>query len=56
MEIGKMYLQQLWVLKSMVLGISVKEEDIRRIVGENKTNMKIAVMADIGRSLKKSLS
>ena len=30
-----------------------KEEDIRRIVGENKTNMKIAVMADIGRSLKR---
>ena len=32
-----------------------KEEDIRRIVGENKTNMKIAVMADIGRSLKEEL-
>ena len=27
-----------------------KEEDIRRIVGENKTNMKIAVMADVGRT------
>jgi len=32
-----------------------KEADIRRIVGENKTNMKIAVMADIGRSLKEEL-
>uniref|UniRef100_UPI0040470CFE aldolase catalytic domain-containing protein n=1 Tax=Aliarcobacter sp. TaxID=2321116 RepID=UPI0040470CFE len=32
-----------------------KEEDIRRIVGENNTNMKIAVMADIGRSLKEEL-
>ncbi|WP_323658629.1 aldolase catalytic domain-containing protein [Aliarcobacter butzleri] len=32
-----------------------KEEDIRRIVGENKTNMKIAVMSDIGRSLKEEL-
>ncbi|CAM3535810.1 aldolase catalytic domain-containing protein [Arcobacter aquimarinus] len=32
-----------------------KEEDIRRIVGENKTDMKIAVMADIGRSLKEEL-
>ncbi|MDY3205659.1 MAG: aldolase catalytic domain-containing protein [Arcobacter sp.] len=32
-----------------------KEEDIRRIVGENNTDMKIAVMADIGRSLKEEL-
>ena len=32
-----------------------KEEDIRRIVGENKTDMKIAVMADIGRTLKEEL-
>ena len=32
-----------------------KEEDIRRIVGNNDTNMKIAVMADIGRSLKEEL-
>ncbi|MDZ7817473.1 MAG: aldolase catalytic domain-containing protein [Aliarcobacter sp.] len=32
-----------------------KEADIRRIVGENNTNMKIAVMADIGRSLKEEL-
>ncbi|MGE4382475.1 MAG: aldolase catalytic domain-containing protein [Arcobacter sp.] len=32
-----------------------KEEDIRRIVGDNNTNMKIAVMSDIGRSLKEEL-
>lgn len=32
-----------------------KEEDIRKIVGENNTNMKIAVMSDIGRSLKEEL-
>ena len=32
-----------------------KEEDIRRIVGDNKTNLKIAVMSDIGRSLKEEL-
>lgn len=32
-----------------------KEEDIRRIVGENNTNMKISVMSDIGRSLKDEL-
>jgi len=32
-----------------------KEEDIRRIVGDNNTDMKIAVMADIGRSLKEEL-
>lgn len=32
-----------------------KEEDIRRIVGENNTNMKIAVMSDIGRTVKEEL-
>ena len=32
-----------------------KEADIRKIVGNNDTNMKIAVMADIGRSLKEEL-
>jgi 4-hydroxy 2-oxovalerate aldolase len=32
-----------------------KEEDIRRIVGENKTNMKIAVMSDIGRTVNAEL-
>jgi len=32
-----------------------KEEDIRRIVGDNNTNMKIAVMSDIGRVVKDEL-
>ena len=32
-----------------------KEEDIRRIVGENNTNTKIAVMSDIGRTVKEEL-
>jgi 4-hydroxy 2-oxovalerate aldolase len=32
-----------------------KEEDIRRIVGENNTNLKIAVMSDIGRTVKDEL-
>ncbi|MBD3843678.1 MAG: aldolase catalytic domain-containing protein [Campylobacterales bacterium] len=32
-----------------------KEEDIRRIVGENNTDLKIAVMSDIGRTVKEEL-
>lgn len=32
-----------------------EEEDIRRIVGENNTDMKIAVMADIGRTFKEDI-
>ena len=32
-----------------------KEEDIRRIVGNNDTNMKIAVMSDIGRTVNSEL-
>lgn len=32
-----------------------KEEDVRRIVGENNTHMKIAVMADVGRTLKEEI-
>jgi 4-hydroxy 2-oxovalerate aldolase len=32
-----------------------KEEDIRRIVGNNDTNLKIAVMSDIGRTVKEEL-
>jgi len=32
-----------------------KEEDIRRIVGDNNTDMKIAVMSDIGRVVKDEL-
>jgi len=32
-----------------------REEDIRRIVGDNETNTKIAVMSDIGRTVKDEL-
>jgi len=32
-----------------------KEEDIRRIVGDNNTDLKIAVMSDIGRTVKEEL-
>ncbi len=32
-----------------------EEEDIRRIVGDNNTDMKIAVMADIGRTFKEEI-
>jgi 4-hydroxy 2-oxovalerate aldolase len=31
------------------------EEDIRRIVGENNTNLKIAVMSDVGRTIKEEI-
>ena len=32
-----------------------KESDIRRIVGENNTNTKISVMADVGRTIKEEI-
>jgi len=32
-----------------------KEADLRRIVGDNDTNLKIAVMADVGRTLKEEI-
>jgi 4-hydroxy 2-oxovalerate aldolase len=32
-----------------------KEEDIRSIVGENNTNLKIATMADVGRTIKEEI-
>lgn len=32
-----------------------KEKDVRRIVGENNTNLKIAVMADVGRTIKEEV-
>lgn len=32
-----------------------KEEDVRRIVGENNTDLKIAVMADVGRTIKEEI-
>jgi 4-hydroxy 2-oxovalerate aldolase len=32
-----------------------KEEDVRRIVGENNSDLKIAVMADVGRTVKEEI-
>ncbi|RXJ60793.1 aldolase catalytic domain-containing protein [Candidatus Marinarcus aquaticus] len=32
-----------------------KEEDIRRIVGENNTSLKLATMADVGRTIKEEI-
>jgi len=32
-----------------------KEEDIRKIVGENNTNLKIATMSDVGRTIKEEI-
>ena len=55
MEIGKNVSPTIMSVEEYGPWNFCKEEDIRRIVGENKTNMKIAVMADIGRSLKEEL-
>ena len=55
MEIGKNVSPTIMSIEEYGPWNFCKEEDIRRIVGENKTNMKIAVMADIGRSLKEEL-
>lgn len=55
MEIGKNVSPTIMSEAEYGLWNFCKEEDIRRIVGENKTNMKIAVMSDIGRSLKEEL-
>ena len=55
MEIGKMYHPTIMSVDEYGPWNFCKEEDIRRIVGNNDTDMKIAVMADIGRSLKEEL-
>ena len=55
MEIGKNVSPTLMSEEEYGCWNFCKEEDIRRIVGENKTDMKIAVMSDIGRSLKEEL-
>ena len=55
MEIGKNVSPKIMSVDEYGPWNFCKEEDIRRIVGENKTNMKIAVMSDIGRSLKEEL-
>jgi len=55
MEIGKNNSTKLMSDKEFGAWNFSKEEDIRRIVGDNNTDMKIAVMSDIGRTLKEEL-
>jgi len=55
MEIGKNNSPTLMSEEEFGAWNFCKEEDIRRIVGENNTNTKIAVMSDIGRVVKDEL-
>ncbi len=55
MEIGKNNSPTLMSQEEFGAWNFCKEEDIRRIVGENNTDMKIAVMSDIGRTVKEEL-
>lgn len=55
MEIGKNNSSTIMCDKEFGAWNFCKEEDIRRIVGDNDSNMKIAVMSDIGRTLKEEL-
>ncbi len=55
MEIGKNNSPKLMSEEEFGPWNFCKEEDIRRIVGENNTDMKIAVMSDIGRTVKDEL-
>jgi len=55
MEIGKNNSPTLMSEEEFGAWNFCKEEDIRRIVGENSTNTKIAVMSDIGRVVKDEL-
>lgn len=55
MEIGKIVDKKVMDPKVYGPWNFCEEEDIRRIVGNNDTNLKIAVMADIGRSFKENL-
>jgi len=55
MEIGKNNSPTLMSEEEFGAWNFCKEEDIRRIVGNNDTNMKIAVMSDIGRTVKEEL-
>jgi 4-hydroxy 2-oxovalerate aldolase len=55
MEIGKNNSPTLMCGKEFGIWNFSKEEDIRRIVGNNDTDMKIAVMSDIGRTVKEEL-
>jgi 4-hydroxy 2-oxovalerate aldolase len=55
MEIGKNNSPSIMCEEEFGAWNFCKEEDIRRIVGDNNTNMKIAVMSDIGRTVKEEL-
>ncbi len=55
MEIGKNNSTTLMSEEEFGTWNFCKEEDIRRIVGDNDTNMKIAVMSDIGRTVNSEL-
>ncbi|WP_121626894.1 aldolase catalytic domain-containing protein [Poseidonibacter antarcticus] len=55
MEIGKNNSPSIMSEKEYGPWNFCKEEDIRRIVGNNDTNMKIAVMSDIGRTVNEEL-
>ncbi len=55
MEIGKNNSPTLMSTEEYGLWNFSREEDIRRIVGDNDTNTKIAVMSDIGRTVKDEL-
>jgi 4-hydroxy 2-oxovalerate aldolase len=55
MEIGKNNSPTLMSTEEFGKWNFSKEEDIRKIVGNNDTNLKIAVMSDIGRTVKEEL-
>ncbi|MCK5293285.1 MAG: nucleoid-structuring protein H-NS, partial [Arcobacteraceae bacterium] len=55
MEIGKNNSPTLMSEEEFGAWNFCKEEDIRRIVGSNDTNLKIAVMSDIGRTVNSEL-
>ncbi len=55
MEIGKNNSPTLMSEEEFGAWNFCKEEDIRKIVGDNDTNMKIAVMSDIGRTVNSEL-
>jgi len=55
MEIGKNNSPTLMSEKEFGAWNFCKEEDIRRIVGKNDTNLKIAVMSDVGRTVASEL-
>jgi 4-hydroxy 2-oxovalerate aldolase len=55
MEIGKNVSPTVMSTKEYGCWNFCKEDDIRRIVGDNDTDMKIAVMSDVGRTIKEEI-